>query len=372
MTHKIAIKRLTASDLTFFEWQFRHHNAGNQKAINLNADVFIDQLYPLLPTIVTEKGGKIPISIHIYGPGFDNEFSLQRKIIKFGSYKNWRLNGEFIYNPPDNSSRFNSLSPGDIAIFDFTGELYPVDAKIVLIARAISQDQSLHEVFDQILDVKKMVAITRLVLKELITKAGVQEEHPINELIMDVVLEDAALGGCDGARRLFSRPSGRKTSQEELKEARKNADATGRLGEEYIYNYLAGLKKQNLIENFEWVSDINAVSPYDFSIEQDGKKIFVDVKTTRGDFDNVIHVSLNEIRQMICENNYELYRVYGIDEGSPKLSISSDLNIIKNLFNIIEKNMPKGISPDSFSISTSVLNFKTPIILECNDESEDE
>ena len=46
MINKLALKRLTASDLTLFEWHFNYRNAGNQKAINLNADVFKDQLYP--------------------------------------------------------------------------------------------------------------------------------------------------------------------------------------------------------------------------------------------------------------------------------------------------------------------------------------
>ena len=41
MLKKLALKRLTASDLTFFEWHYRSRNAGNQKAINLNTDVFI-------------------------------------------------------------------------------------------------------------------------------------------------------------------------------------------------------------------------------------------------------------------------------------------------------------------------------------------
>ena len=48
MMDKLALKRLTASDLTFFEWHFKNRNVGNQKAINLNADVFSDQLYPAL------------------------------------------------------------------------------------------------------------------------------------------------------------------------------------------------------------------------------------------------------------------------------------------------------------------------------------
>jgi hypothetical protein len=92
MIRKLAIKRLTASDLTLFEWHFRNQAlGGNQKAINLNADVFIDKLYPGLPEIAAKTGGKIPLDLFIYGPGLEPEYNLQRKIVKFGTYKNWRL-----------------------------------------------------------------------------------------------------------------------------------------------------------------------------------------------------------------------------------------------------------------------------------------
>jgi len=47
MSRKLAVKRLTTSDLTFFEWHFKNRPAGKQKAINLNADVF-NELYPTL------------------------------------------------------------------------------------------------------------------------------------------------------------------------------------------------------------------------------------------------------------------------------------------------------------------------------------
>ena len=56
---KLALKKLTASDLTLFEWHFRNRNAGNQKAINLNADVFVQQLFPALP----EVGGSVSLEM---------------------------------------------------------------------------------------------------------------------------------------------------------------------------------------------------------------------------------------------------------------------------------------------------------------------
>jgi hypothetical protein len=69
MQRRIAVKRLTASDLTLFEWQFRNRNAGNQKSINLNSDVFIKDLFPSLPDAASETNGRVPLDLYIYGPG---------------------------------------------------------------------------------------------------------------------------------------------------------------------------------------------------------------------------------------------------------------------------------------------------------------
>jgi hypothetical protein len=66
MQRRIAIKRLTASDLTLFEWHFRNENAGNQKSINLNADIFIDQMFPSLPEVAQLKNWRIPVDCIIF------------------------------------------------------------------------------------------------------------------------------------------------------------------------------------------------------------------------------------------------------------------------------------------------------------------
>ena len=142
MMRKIAIKRLTASDLTFFEWHFRNHPAGHQKAINLNANVFVDQLYPALPEVAEERGGRISVDLFIYGPGLRELHNLQRKIVKFGTYKNWRLNGEFIVNPLDSPERYNVLRPGDYALFEFSGSVVPDATKVVLLAAEVGLSDS--------------------------------------------------------------------------------------------------------------------------------------------------------------------------------------------------------------------------------------
>ena len=143
MFDKAALKRLTRSDLTFFEWHFRNRNAGNQKSINLNADVFIDALYPSLPTITRGIGDKVPIDLYLYGPGKKLAYNVQRKIIKGSSYKNWRLDGEFVYNPEDDPKRFDSLSPGDLALMLFEGDPHPVALSLFLLSAGNPDDEPL-------------------------------------------------------------------------------------------------------------------------------------------------------------------------------------------------------------------------------------
>jgi hypothetical protein len=66
---QFAVKKLTRLDLTFFEHQFRRQNAGNQKSINLNADVFVDLIFPYARTIAAGQPHPFPVKLQIYGPG---------------------------------------------------------------------------------------------------------------------------------------------------------------------------------------------------------------------------------------------------------------------------------------------------------------
>jgi hypothetical protein len=84
---KLALKRLTKPDLTIFEWHFRNRNAGNQKSINLNAGVFINELYPAVAAVALTNGNEMPVSVGILGPGVKTELPLARKIIKGAAYK---------------------------------------------------------------------------------------------------------------------------------------------------------------------------------------------------------------------------------------------------------------------------------------------
>ena len=81
MPRKLALKRLTASDLTLFKWHFQNHPAGKQKAFNLDASVLVDELYPQLgePALVPQP--RYPLDLYLCGPGLAPANNLQRKIL---------------------------------------------------------------------------------------------------------------------------------------------------------------------------------------------------------------------------------------------------------------------------------------------------
>ncbi len=245
MIRKIAVKRLTASDLTFFEWHFRNKPAGNQKAINLNADIFIRELYPSLPLTSQGRSGRIPIDLSIYGPGLKRKYNLQRKIIKATSaYKNWRLDGEFIFNPADDPERFNLLGPGDIVAFHFTGDVYPFAMTAVFLSKGITEDSVTHSVLEHRLGNNSMIALGLSEFSRIVEGTTLPEEHPLNVLLLESALEDASLGGLQGTQTLLSGTIRRTLSRGELRQARENADAIGQLGGEYVNGYLSRLKSK--------------------------------------------------------------------------------------------------------------------------------
>lgn len=372
MSGKLAVKKLTASDLTVFEWHFRNLNAGNQKSINLNRNVFIDQLFPALPEISEVMGGRVPLDLHIFGPGLQDDYNLQRKIIKHGTYKNWRLNGEYIFNPEDTPERFNSLVSGDYVLLEFSGELHPTSARAFFVASSLKEDTGLHSQIENFIEGKSMVSLGHDDLKKIIDAAEPSEEHPVYELLLEASLEDAAYNGLEGTRKLNHRRSGTRMSMETLLKARNNAERIGREGEEIINALFESQKAAEIIEDFEWTSDDNAVAPYDFElINTDEFSRHLDVKSTRGSFSRKLHISIAELHEMAhSEQQYDIYRVYDLHAGTAKLRIAHDLAPFANKVLTAFKTLPAGVTPDSISLEPETLNFETEQIINLPDEEE--
>ena len=364
MIPKLALKRLTASDLTFFEWHFRNRNAGNQKAINLNADVFTGQLYPQLDIIVRDRQNKIGIDLWIAGPAAAEPVNLQRKIIKGAAYKNWRLDGEFVHNPEGTPDRFNILQPGDMALFGFEGELAPDTVTLVLVGQAVPQDQILFRGLGEVLATRRMVTVESDTLGELCDRLDVPQSHPVWLLVSDEDVTEAALGQAPAVDRLLRRPRSTSLSQQELRAARRAAEEIGRLGEELVDYHLSESLEAREIADYVWVSDINAISPYDFRIRRTGSWEKLEIKSTVGDFSREFYVSLNELREMVHgEEEYFIGRVYEASQEGAKLRYSQELRAYGQSILDAFSSLPTGVTPNGVTIRPDEAMFGEEINL---------
>jgi hypothetical protein len=371
---KFALKRLTASDLTFFKWHFENNNAGNQKAINLSRNVFIDALYPSLPDVIAERNdGKLPLTLYTYGPGLAEAYPLQRKIIKSIGYKNWRLNGEFIFTPEETPDRFNVLKPNDIAIMGFEGAVSPTALHIDYLAEALDTDKALRDAADVMIGNQRgsMKEITLGELAALVQRVNPVENHPIRRFFVDSDVIEAVQGDAQARLRVFRR-TGRIMSQEELKAARQKAEETGKAGEELIATYFEGRLEDQSINGYEWIAHQNAVAPYDFKlIDTSGFTSLLDVKSTTGAFSAPLHISMAEIDTMAnTPERYDLYRVYSLDEKGGKLRIARDMRgFAKSLVDIFSA-LPTGVRIDGISLDPAQMDFGQEEYLTFPDDEE--
>ena len=383
----LAAKRLTASDLTFFEPLFRTQNAGNQKAINLNTDILIGQLYPDLETVASRSGGEIRFPLTIYGPGAADAYRLTRKIIKNKTYKNWRLNGEFVFDPQDEPGRFDVMRPNDIAVFGFAGRPAPEAVTMVLLAANQPPDAGLHVFLDALIPPRprSMTALAADQLLAALHQPTTPPEHPLNVLVVDEAvaqaLEDAAQGGIKGARTLQKRRPNRPVTGAEMEQARRNMEQTGAEGESLVAAFLDRLWNGGGRFEHKWVSAANAIAPYDFRCVSTGGNMGdhsfkIDVKTTRGPFNGDFHLSLGEaIEAASSAEPYHIWRVYDLDDSGAKLRRSGDIRqFAKNLVAAHDSAMPGGVQADSFSvrIDTPGLTWSDPVRLDHFDPDEED
>lgn len=358
MPLSFALKRLTASDLTLFKWHFENRNAGNQKAINLNASVFVGELFPSIEAAARGMGARLPLDLWIYGPGSAPPINLQRKIIKGGAYKNWRLNGEFINNPDEEPDRFNVLEPNDFALIGFEGDLVPTGANILFVSKRHPDDQALHGRLNQLIGAgSSMVSLSEDVVRGAAGTAGLAPSHPIYALALTEDLKEASQGAAPAIERVLRVARAISISPTDLKRAREAAEDNGRLGEELIDSYL-GRQVGGRLKAYEWTSQINVIAPFDFRLWDSGGESLVDVKTTSGPFDRDLHISVPELRVMASDTHpYRIYRVFGVSLGGARLRISAPvrefaLSILRGF-----EALPRGVTVDSVSVDPRQIEF---------------
>lgn len=357
MPRKLALKRLTASDLTLFKWHFQHHPAGKQKGFNLDTSVLVTRLYPKLgePALVPQP--RFPLDLYLHGPGLAPVNNLQRKILK--QQKNWRLNGELIYNPVESPELYNILAPGDYAFFEFSGDVNPTTANVVLISCALTVDVGIHTELVRRFPEGSMWVLEESLILEVLAAAAPPTGHPLYNWVETSFLEDAALGGMRGVDAINSRRGGRGISPEDFMRSRRTAEATGVAGEELLNAWFEGERQAERVKAFEWTASINAVSPYDFRVtKSNGEVRLVDAKSTVGGFNNPIHLSLNELKVAVHgPEPYDIYRLYDVDEYGAKMRIAQ--NIGPSLCSVLAalNALPEGVTVDGFSIRPECVGF---------------
>jgi hypothetical protein len=372
MIDRIALKRLTASDLTFFESLFRTLDAGNQKAINLNADVFVERLYPALPGLVPMLGDVIPLTMTILGPAEAPAYVMSRAVTKRDAYKNWRLNGEFVRDPEGETGRFDILTAGDLAVMEFGGEPGPQRLTLQLLAAGSPTDAPLHAALDPLLPGgrRTMVQVTRGQIAS--AAASVPPTHPIWRMAIDpefdAALEDVAQNGLKGAGILKKKVTKTVTAAM-LAAAKATAEQNGRDGEALAWVHLQKMRHGGLWASIEWSAFENAVSPFDFrAVDSSGTVIRIDAKSTSGEFSRGVHLSAAELLVAADGGRYDLWRIYGINDEGARLRVSENIGMVakKILHGMV---LPDGVTLDSVSIDPAVFEWGSEIVIERPDDA---
>jgi hypothetical protein len=368
MSEKIALKLLSASDCTLFAAIFKKAAKSGQKCINLNADILIGQLYPDLDAAVSSTENGIPLPLMIYGPDAKPKHSLTRKITKKTAYKNWRLNGEVISGPPSDPHRYDELREGDIAVLGFHGNAVPSAIDLILISQSEAKDASIHAALMDRFEKKSMIAITAAELAEIVDGIDIENIHPVRIVAADTsfsaALEDAAFFGMTGTSKIL-KLSQKVVTAEALAKAKAKADLIGRDGEGLVNAYLADQVALGQLGSATWTASENAIAPYDFEIvSADGEKTLIDVKSTSGPFDNIIHISMAEVSQASEAPSYRLYRIYDLNEDGAQLRISENIHDrAAGLVASQKTALPPGFRSDSFSVDVAAFEWQSPVFI---------
>ncbi|MBA2920638.1 DUF3883 domain-containing protein [Sphingomonas sp. MAH-20] len=352
---KLAVKLLKRSDLTFFEPRYRLVNAGNQKSLNLNRSVLIDQFYPALAD--NRHKALLPVTLNIWGPAAAGRLRLSRSITK--EAKNWRLNGEFVHNPDVEPSRFDALAPDDIALLRFDGAAAPHAVSLVLISAGAPAESLLHSRLVPLAGNSMRVIDAESLLEAL---EGIDPDHPARLLVTTDAeladIQDAAAGDPAATARTMTR---RNLSREDVAAARERASETGAEGETLVAHWLAQQQEAGGLARWRWASEENALSPFDFSAQDLlGRDIHIEVKTTTAKVPRPFHISLAEVAAAATVAHYDLYRVSALNDGSGVLRRSENIAGWAQQLLAALAALPPGIIPQDFLVEEAVFAWSEP------------
>lgn len=376
-TVRFALKKLTRSDLTLFDVQYRRQNAGNQKSVNLTREVFVDVLFPIARMKASGGQVRFPCELRIFGPeGITPPTIVQRKILaKTGTQKNWRLNGETVHADPDapRPDRFDDLHDGDLAIFGFDGDEVPTAVTMVLLSSTHPDDNAPYRAAVSVLSAKSMMALEEMELAKIVDFAP--PSHPLRELLdeeMDAATEEAALGSVEALEKLGAR-SIRRSTHEALARAKADAERIGREGEVLVREYLAVQCSEGAIAGFRWEADLNATHPFDFTITRsDGSEYQVEVKTTTRDHDRIMMFSHAEVAYAAQLPELEVLRLSRLTDIEATLRKSKGFGRVACDLLKMAGGLQSGISPSAWTIAPSALaDWTEPLAIRMPDNDGD-
>ena len=89
------------------------------------------------------------------------------------------------------------------------------------------------------------------------------------------------------------------------------------------------------------------------------------MKTTRGEFDRRIHISLGELVEMSRgPERYDLFRVYEVTDGEARLRIARDVKPFADRVLQTLAQLPQGVTVDSISVPPQQVGaWEAPIVL---------
>jgi hypothetical protein len=376
MPRKLALKKLKASDLTFFNaWLTAHPDGTQQKGINLDKRVIeADLYYPDMKAVIDGLPEQYsPVALTFFGPGAAPAYQQMRKVIE--SAKNWRLNGEVVKAPLEEPTRFDDLVPGDIAVMEFLGSGAPNSIRVVLLSANHPNDAGVHAAFNAAFPGRLMSAISEEEIERVIERGAPPADHPIRDWLDRDLLEEVGRGSGEALERIARRRRGRGLSRSELQRAKSSADAVGRLGEVLLDYHFGKSHPQHDHRAHVWTSDVNAVSPYDFELTlRDGSTLHVDAKSTAGQFGNPLHLSLAEIRHALGSGlPYRICRLYGVSTSGAKLRVANDIVARLAPLEAALRALPAGVKVDSLSFEPDYFDFEpTEVDIVFEDDADDE
>ena len=266
---------------------------------------------------------------------------------------------EPIHDPAEDPGRYDKLSENDFALVAFDGRERPQAVTLILVSSV--EDAELHATLADRFEAhtaNAARAVSEAAVAHLRANtigAYPHAQHPLDALISPDTLEEV----------LFT-TGVTSPSPTEVRQQLDAAEETRQRGEELFGVWLTTTGHPE--EDFVWVSYNHACSPFDYEVYtarwlNAAPHVFVTVKTTRGPFEQPLHMSRAELHFAARTENQRIARVYKVDGETPKLRILTGVQAVAA--RIVESLdvLPDGVTADSLQIDPGVfeVELETPL-----------